>query len=167
MAGRIVTFSSPETQDITITFKLLDNYYGETDPESLENLITESVMSALSGPDFDNGEDYEVIESLSDTLVAGQEYKIVMRVQERILGTGEYYPGNYYGPWEDSYPDDFEPTSYDAGFATDCDISVVVTDLAGSAVNLSTIKVDIGDPTDDGDIEFEDDYDEPDDYGDY
>lgn len=73
------------------------SYSGSTDftfeIERFQNIETKEyfLYDEIHKEDIDNEDLYE--------------YKVI---ELKVSGNGHYYPGKYYGPWEDSYPDDIE-----------------------------------------------------------
>lgn len=61
--------------------------------ERFQNLETKEyfLYDEVPKEDIDNEELYE--------------YSVI---ELKVYGNGHHYPGKYYGPWEDSYPDDTE-----------------------------------------------------------
>lgn len=149
-------FKTTDRQKIKIYYTVKENM--EFSPENyetsekFESKIAETIMDNVDGEIID----WEIIDGdTNDTqLLTNTEYFIEISAKIRCYGTCYYDPGRLYGPMEDCYPPEIDDVEYEEGQIT-CVNQVIIEDLLPE---LDEIKVTIGDPDYDGEIEIDDDY---------
>ncbi len=140
MQGQYVEFTTVDTQKITIDVIFAD--YANIDDVSI-GIIADAVLDNLTGPQV------AVADSHCEYTVSDDCTMVNIKVYAEfdIHGSCTFYPGKYYGPWEDSYPDEIDDYDYISGFATGCDVRHTLEVLSDFPTPIVNMDVTIDEPT--------------------
>lgn len=158
-------FTTSETQHVKVVFEVRqpimfpDNTTAEAydDPDDFANDLADTIIDCCDG----DINDYEVSECGfdEDGLVPGETYYIDIACSVGISGTCSYDPGRSYGDPYYCYPSSVDDVEYEDGMITNCNEAGISTAFP----MLTNISVELGEVSDEGELELDfDDYPEDD-----
>ena len=157
MKGYETKFETKDTQHIQITIypRYGNNFVDRYDREEFIDDIAATVANNLEGADVRK---YQIEDTDIGMITEKHHpYYISLVITVAVTGTCMFYPGKYYGPWEDSYPDEVDDVEYTQGFATTYDTSDILKELEDGIVYLDNIEINIDEPSYESELEFIDD----------
>ena len=153
----MTSFTTQETQQLKVTFQLKDlmvfpNQYDDSNPEEFMLRIAESIVDNCNGEVYD----WELIEydegDDNGNLLPNTPYIMELTCCVSISGTCYYDPGRTYGDPYDCYPAEIDDVEYEDGMIDSCDTDSILATFD----ELASLSVNIGEVSDDGDIEIDD-----------